>query len=452
MNTYHQFSNYLQENYIKTIQDALTKFIAKTKTNKVLDENYSYNMNEIKITHVQFTKSEMEEVQFNIYFHVHLNQIDYVISPNVVTEEHFILPMKGSFQLGFTPFHNVQIDEEVNHFSDQLVPIIYTNELDKYATKFLKYFCPEALHTPMKINVNEVLEKQGLDVYFAPLDSNVYAKIYFASDTVFIYENITSDNTIQTMIQKKIQPGTILINLDKTYERPKSAYRNTIIHEAVHWFFHRNYFELRHLLDSKQNCMVCYKEEDQAAQNEIIWMEWQARNLAPKILMPKKAALKKLDEISKEVETIAREEKLTDIQKLTYIFEKFRDFFGVSSISARIRLLELGIFKMDGIKNYIDNRYVEPYTFQNKALKEKQTFCISQKQFNAIVQTNVLIQNALLNEQIVYTNSMLVLNHQTYYNPHKGTMTEYALNHAHECCFIFDIQTKKINYPCENGI
>lgn len=452
MNTYHQFSNYLQENYIKTIQDALTKFIAKTKTNKVLDENYPYNINEIKITHVQFTKSEMEEVQFNIYFHVHFNQIDYSTSPNVVTEEHFILPMKGSFQLGFTPFHNVQIDEEVNHFSDQLVPIIYTNELDKYATKFLKYFCPEAIHTPMKINVNEVLEKQGLDVYFAPLDANVYAKIYFASDTVFIYENITSDNTIQTMIQKKIQPGTILINLDKTYERPKSAYRNTIIHEAVHWFFHRNYFELRHLLDSKQNCMVCYKEEDQVVQNEIIWMEWQARNLAPKILMPKKAALKKLDEISKEVEAIAREKKLTDIQKLTYIFEKFRDFFGVSSISARIRLLELGIFKMDGIKNYIDNRYVEPYTFQNKALKEKQTFCISQKQFNAIVQTNFLIQNALLNEQIVYTNSMLVLNHQTYYNPHKGTMTEYALNHAHECCFIFDIQTKKINYPCENGI
>lgn len=54
MNTYHQFSNYLQENYIKIIQDALIKFIAKTKTNKVLDENYSYNMNEIKIIYVHF--------------------------------------------------------------------------------------------------------------------------------------------------------------------------------------------------------------------------------------------------------------------------------------------------------------------------------------------------------------------------------------------------------------
>ena len=327
-----------------------------------------------------------------------------------------------------------------------------TNELDKYATKFLKYFCPEAVHTPLKINVNEVLEKQGLKVYFAPLESNVYAKIYFASDTVFIYENIISDDVIQTMSQRKIQSGTILINLDKTHERPKSAYRNAMIHEAVHWFFHRNYFELRQLLDNKQNCMICYKAEEQTLQTELIWMEWQARNLAPRILMPKKAALKKLEEISKEAERITKEKKFTDIEKLTYIFEKFRDFFGVSNISARIRLLELGIFKMDGIKNYIDNRYVEPYTFQDKALKEKQTFCINQKQFHAIVQTSFLIQNALLQEQIVYTNSMLVLNHQDYYHAETGKMTEYALSHADECCFIFDIQPQKINYPCENGI
>lgn len=456
MNTYHQFLEYLQENYIETIQDALTKFIFKRKINKMLDENepihYPYSINEIKITHVQFTKSEMESVAFNIYFDVNLNQMDYSRSSFVVTEEHFILPMKGSFQLGFTPFHSVKKDEEVDRFSDQLVPIMHTHELDKYATQFLKHFCPEAIHTPMKIHVNEVLEKQGLNVYFAPLDSSVYAKIYFASDTVCIYEHITSDDAIQTIIQKKIQSGTILINLDKTHERPKSAYRNTIIHEAVHWFFHRNYFELRHLLDSKQNCMVCYKSEDQTAQNEMIWMEWQARNLAPKILMPKKAALQKLDEISKEAETMAKEKKMTNIQKLTYIFEKFRDFFGVSSISARIRLLELGIFKMDGIKNYIDNRYVEPYTFQDKTLKERQTFCISQRQFHSIIQTSSFVQNALLNEQIVYTNSMLVLNHQAYYNSHTGQMTEYALNHAHECCFIFDIQTKKIHYPYENGI
>lgn len=454
VNKYNTFIEYLQENYIELINEALIRFIVKKRLNKEVDQSgiiyHAYEINEIRITNVQFTKSEMEKVAFHIYFNASFNLIDESTNPCFIIEENtsFILPMKGSFQSGFIPYQGVKISEEMDCFSDQLVPIIHNEEMDKYATKFLKFFCPEALETPMKIDVNAILKKQGIDIYFAPLEPNVYGKIYFAKDIVTIYENDNLDDLRKQIIKKEIQAGTILIHWDKTFQRPASAYRNTIIHEAVHWFFHRNYFELRHLLDYEQNCMVCYKADGIIAEKEINWMEWQARTLGPKILMPKKMALRKFAEISKEAEEKAKEKNFTDIQKWTYIFEQFRDFFGVSNVSTRIRLLELGKTRMDGIKNYIDDRYVQPYLFKEGTLKARQTFCISKGQLNTIVQSSFFIKNALMKEQVIYTNSMLVLNNPKYYDVEKGTMTTYALNNAHECCLIFDIQPKSLDSRC----
>lgn len=291
VNTYHQFRNYLQENYMETVKGELAKFLTK----KQRQTNIKENIHEIKITNIKFTKSKKDRLSFCIYFYArfHLTH-PFIPSSLEIKKAHFKLSMKGSFQSGFTPISFVQMDKQNDKLSDTLVPIIHANELDKYATLFLKHSCPEAIDTPTKIDAHEIVEKLGLTVYFAPLDSNIFAKIYFTSTSVDIYEDETSDDTIRSIVQKDIQPGTILVNRDKTKERPSGSYRNTIIHEAVHWFFHRKYFELRHLLDHKETCMTCYINEDMTTQNEITWMEWQARNLTPRILMPKKMALKNL--------------------------------------------------------------------------------------------------------------------------------------------------------------
>lgn len=82
-----------------------------------------------------------------------------------------------------------------------------------------------------------------------------------------------------------VEPGTVLINFDAVVRRQLGVYRNTMIHEAIHWFFHSNYFELQQLLDGELKCAICYKGESYYPNSEIAWMEWQARSIAPRVLM-----------------------------------------------------------------------------------------------------------------------------------------------------------------------
>lgn len=56
---------------------------------------------------------------------------------------------------------------------------------------------------------------------------------------------------------------------------------NTLAHEAVHYFYHRKYF-IRNYNDTA--AIQCAKDEIEDKYLGLI--EWQAKNLAPAILMP----------------------------------------------------------------------------------------------------------------------------------------------------------------------
>ena len=63
--------------------------------------------------------------------------------------------MYGTFEDGFKG--KEKKIEEIEEGKDEkltsgLVPIINSNDLDKYATKFLKEFCPKALKEPTKLS------------------------------------------------------------------------------------------------------------------------------------------------------------------------------------------------------------------------------------------------------------------------------------------------------------
>ena len=49
--------------------------------------------------------------------------------------------------------------------TNNIVPIIRKNQLDIETTRFLERYCPEALHTPMAVPIEEIVrEKMGLTV------------------------------------------------------------------------------------------------------------------------------------------------------------------------------------------------------------------------------------------------------------------------------------------------
>ena len=128
---------------------------------------------------------------------------------------------------------------------------------------------------------------------------------------------------------------------------------------------------------------------------------------------------------------------------------RFANFFGVSKLSAKIRLREIGKTEIEGVGNYVDGEYTKPFFFKRGSLKNNQTFIISSENLSRLLTTNLLVQKALQEEKLLYINKMLVVNNQKYVNYQKYEMTEYALEHADECCLIFNVTRLGIN---ENGM
>jgi pentatricopeptide repeat protein len=79
---------------------------------------------------------------------------------------------------------------------------------------------------------------------------------------------------------------------------------NTIIHGCVHWDRHRKAFELLSLLEGTAKHISCEIVEGEyngiaPSESALKWMEWQANQLAPRILMQKKTTVKMYGQLLK---------------------------------------------------------------------------------------------------------------------------------------------------------
>ena len=312
--------------------------------------------------------------------------------------------------------------------------------MELYATIFLKYYCPEALKKPMSLDLTKILNAKGVTWHSAPLTSGVYGKTYFADDYAQIYDENHKPQIV------KVKRGTILINTLKASERGDGALRNTIVHEAVHWHFHNNYFSLKHLLNNEATCAVCYKSDSQIDDEDIKWMESQARSLAPKILLPKKMFLKKFKEEYKIHQRIARSlRKIYGMQRDADILSdticSLAKFFDVSRASVKYRLIELGYTEADGVLNWNSETksYFPTYDFNKEKLKDHQTFHISRESYLNLIEHDNSIVQAIRSRKLIYADGLLVVNHPKYYENEK--LTAYARDHVDECCVIVNVKS-----------
>lgn len=228
-----------------------------------------------------------------------------------------------------------------NNYVEQksLVPVIPKSQFDAVATDFLTEYCPEALLRPMAVPIIEIAKKKmGLKIiaeYRLSEDFSIYGQICFTSGLIPIY-----DRDEDEFRDIKVRRGTILIDPDTLRERNIGCLHNTVAHECVHWYKHKNY----HLYNSGSGNQkaVAYRypiiEKDERFQNEwddVDWMEWQANGIAPRILMPIQTFKTAVEQILEEAED--------DSIPQWYVVNQIAELYEVSKQSAEIRMNELGI-------------------------------------------------------------------------------------------------------------
>lgn len=246
-------------------------------------------------------------------------------------------------------------------------------------------------------------------------------------------------------MKEKISKGTILINRDTTFMQSLGGVNNTIIHECVHWEFHKKFFELQHILNPEIKNTFCetvdYFLKGGILSEEFEWMEWQANALALRILLPSKTTKQKFDLVLKSLMDHFPNYKSTEIYELA--LNQVADFFHVTLSALKVRLIQLGYKGIIGINNYIDNQRKESYFVNKKSIEFGQTYRIDFIDSVIASVFNPKLKSLIDQNKIVYADGFYSLNDPKYVKVDqngKVVLTDYALEHVDECCLVFDVK------------
>lgn len=299
--------------------------------------------------------------------------------------------------------------------SEQLVPILYKADHDKAAEVFLRKYQPEALERPMRVNPYQLASKMGLQVVEADTceDSTTLGQIYF--------QDVDG-----------IKAGTIKIVTDLEDEFNLGAKNNTIIHECVHWALHKKAFELERCYDLGLSSISTRVDLEKCQEKTTAtdWMEWHARSLTPKIMMPHDMFKQEADYIFWQYADEHGHVSSPDI--IEQVIEKLADYFGVSRLSAKIRMVEVGYEEAIGAFNYVDGRYVQAHSWKKGTVEKNQTFCIDEMSAVFELFTNLEFGKLIQSGQYVYVDSHFVLSTPKYVVQDfvgRMVLTGYARHH-----------------------
>lgn len=337
-------------------------------------------------------------------------------------------------------FENYDPDKKRCGILDEsLVPRWKAEDFDSVATAFLKKYYREALEKPMPIDTDELVKRMGLTKKICSLTGTgaVFGRIYFRDDMASVYEEGFEDKTIP------VHAGTIIVDPDSRFLRNVGAENNTVVHECVHWEYHRPAFELERMMDSELSQIACCVSggilgQDAWTKSHIV--EWQANRLAPCIQMPKAMFERKAAEFLQKFAEECGADDVIDIMEPT--IDALASFFDVSRMAAKIRMCQLGYEEARGTFIWLDGHYVPAHAWKRGYLEENQTFTINSEQLGLQMYGSYVLHRDERRFGLVYVESHLVVNSPRYVQSDGFgglALTDYARSHMDECAIVFEM-------------
>lgn len=437
-------------------ESPLQKLIDQRRYDEIKDAVLDYMTEKVKENKATLSDIEIQNV-------VHIEQVDDgAISFSVIVScdiEHSIsstgrvsftekwLDVRCKVLLGveLTDFEIININEceqqedsDNDKYSGELVPIISRDAFENEATKFLEKYYTLALQEPVAVPIRKIAEDMGLSVIE---DSLLSSELDIFGLVVFEGGNIKDKN--KNIIIRNAKRGTVLIDPRVYYERTLGTVNFTIAHECFHWYRHQPYHALMKMLGANDElgkiiqCSIGSNAKDSEKWKAVDWMEWQANGVAPRILMPTNTAKIKISEL---VEKYHIHFDGTDGYLIEEMISELADFYGLSKQAVKMRIREMGYAKIDGAFTYVNGQYVTPFSFDASALSDNQSFTISSADLFKAYCLNKDFRKAIDTGRFVYIEGHVCLDNEKYIvrSDEQIKLTQYALSHIDECCFVFD--------------
>lgn len=460
---YESLVDYIYAIYKEQISKALLAYFASIGryiNQEEADNPEQYGLETVFnwiITSIHYFKAPNYDLDFDMAIKMHLEVTDYVgddLETNVF-EGTYTLRMSAVLHHGLK---NLTIEKILdgyqcreyskdNSLSEFLTPYIGKNDYERYAYDFLKLYFPRALETPCSVSPLIVIKNMGLNVMFSPMQTGINGEIIFSKKKVQRY-NFDKD-ILETVIAPS---GTILLNSDLLSKEKFGSLNNTVIHECIHWWLHRKYFELQTLLNPDDFSSVTYVDEmempDEKKFKNKYFMELQARTIAPMVLMPETQIRKMYEQVRDKLER----RKSYHSKKKTYFnaIYKIADFFGASPTSSRIRIENLGYTEVAFIKKLDSLQEIKPFK-SSVHLKPGQSYIVEFAEAVKALGKNPELNKELNDGHILYVDGLFVVNDPTYVKRFKNgnmRLTNLALADVSKCCLLFctEAESVTVNY------
>lgn len=316
---------------------------------------------------------------------------------------------------------------------------VYVDDFEAEAEAFLtKYQCADAIETPRPIPIRDIATRlmslEIIDTECLSLDGSVQGAITFAKGIVDVY-----DWTTQDYIGYPTAGPSLFIDSDIINE---GRVNNTIAHECYHWWRHRNYFNYKRThQNSVEFGIRCDRRMPRQEVGSGQWtdverMEWQARTIAPKILMPRKAVKKKIEQLYIEIVPhggYAGRQEVTEV-----VIDRLAGFYKVSRQSAAIRMVELGYPEAEQYCTVDPHpEYAGGNRKHSKAVKHQQP--ITAEEAFKLYLRNDFFKAIIDTGAFCFAEGYFVLKNEKYisYEKSNPSLTDYAKSHLFECTIDF---------------
>lgn len=309
----------------------------------------------------------------------------------------------------------------------------FVEDFEAEAENFLRKYCKEVLDSPQATPIKEIAQKQmSLDIIdtesLSP-NNSIQGAIAFTPGIIEVY-----DWSSEEYIGYDVKQPTVFLDADIL--NPGRA-NNTLAHECYHWYKHRAYFRYQnahHLgFEFAFRCFTAGQHDRNGKWSDIEKMEWQARTIAPKILMPR-CTVRMI--LSKRLNNV--QNGTIRVSTLKAVVEEIAEIYKVSRQSAAIRVSELGY--PEAVELYgseivdIDCQHRRSSTsakFHQQPIDEVSAF--------QLYMSSEFLKATLNTGAFCYAEGYFVIRDEKYVLPGEGVLflTEYARLHLSECTLDF---------------
>ena len=461
MAKYEDFKSYLQDKYQNFLAEKLLTYINCCDLRKKTE----YRLENLQVRTVTCKELSDGEIDISHVVAVDIDteiEISCGVAVDIIKAEDYDKDHKFQIDMQATlgsKLSNLKVIEVRNLYHNELKkyneldqfflsPFKDNKELEDLVDYFTLWFCDRgAVYDKCKYPVKFIFENMGLIYKRGELGRDCLASTYFRNSTALIY-----DSSKETLVQENVKPGTIVLNTENPFVSIDDDEPLIVAHEIAHWWLHKDYIKVLALLNDEKDMMTYEQEasffdENMTAAEKAHWYaEWEASAIGMRIAMPSfimedqwKRAKAQYDYYMFDRPQGERVEAILSILSIN---------FGIPVLLVKQRARQLNHDVADGAFVEVDGKEYEPLSFPNGTLGRDETFIIDENSYKNLYEGNLDFRGLIDSGRYLYIGYVVCINDLKYISAKDDEikLTNYARDHADECCLIFRMHWKIENY------